>query len=55
MSDSIIPILFGVTFLAVLIYAAVSWLKARKAQDEGEKSAMPPPDAESAAKVHTPR
>jgi hypothetical protein len=44
MTDNILPWLFGVTMLFGLVFALVQWWSARKARENHEHSAMPPPD-----------
>ncbi len=45
MNDSIIPWLFGVTFVAFLIWGVFQWKSARRARQRHQHSAMPPPTA----------
>jgi hypothetical protein len=44
MSDSLIPVLFGITLVAFIVYGLMQWRSAKKAQQTHEKSAMPEPD-----------
>jgi hypothetical protein len=55
MNDSIIPWLFGLTFLAFLVWGVFQWRAARRAKRHHEHSAMPPPTEAQREAVKAPR